>query len=173
MRLLFSFLLGLSIVLTGSLSLPEITLAAPPPEIAALPLVKNLFAGQSPDNLGLTNDRLSPCPSTSNCVVSQGDDTTHAILPIAYSVDTETAREYLLKVLAVVPSTTIVETGDNYIRSQSSSRLLGFIDDTEFYFPSNEKIIHLRSASRLGESDLGVNRRRLEQIRLALKDLKI
>ncbi len=47
------------------------------------------------------------------------------------------------------------------------------VDDVEFYFPANENVIHLRSASRVGESDLGVNRRRVEQIRLALRDLNI
>jgi uncharacterized protein (DUF1499 family) len=50
---------------------------------------------------------------------------------------------------------------------------MGFVDDTEFYFPPDEAIIHVRAAARLGESDLGVNRRRLEQIRLALKDLGV
>jgi uncharacterized protein (DUF1499 family) len=50
---------------------------------------------------------------------------------------------------------------------------MGFVDDLEFYFPREESVIHLRSAARLGESDLGVNRRRLEQIRLALKDLGV
>ncbi|WP_083886972.1 DUF1499 domain-containing protein [Nodosilinea nodulosa] len=50
---------------------------------------------------------------------------------------------------------------------------LGFVDDTEFYLPEKEPVIHVRAAARLGESDLGVNRRRLEQIRFALKDLDI
>ena len=73
--------------------------------------------------------------------------------------------------LGVVPRTTIIEETEDYIRVESSSRLLGFVDDAEFYLPADEKVIHVRSASRLGESDLGVNRRRLEQIRLAFKDL--
>jgi uncharacterized protein (DUF1499 family) len=50
---------------------------------------------------------------------------------------------------------------------------MGFVDDGEFYFPTEQNLIHMRSAARLGESDLGVNRRRLEQIRLALKDLGV
>jgi uncharacterized protein (DUF1499 family) len=56
---------------------------------------------------------------------------------------------------------------------KSTSRILGFVDDTEFYFPAGKPVIHGRAAARLGESDLGVNRRRLEQIRFALKDLSI
>jgi uncharacterized protein (DUF1499 family) len=67
----------------------------------------------------------------------------------------------------------VVEQTDNYIRAQSKSRIFKFIDDLEFYFPTDEQVIHLRSASRVGESDLGVNRRRLEQIRLALGDLNV
>ena len=63
-----------------------------------------------------------------------------------------------------------MEQTDDYIRTQSTSKIMGFVDDAEFYFPTDIKVIHWRSASRLGESDLGVNRRRLEQIRLAFND---
>jgi uncharacterized protein (DUF1499 family) len=62
---------------------------------------------------------------------------------------------------------------ERQIHAISKSRIFRFVDDVEFYFPANEPVIHLRSASRIGESDLGVNRRRVEQIRLALRDLKI
>jgi len=131
----------------------------------------SLFAGQIPNNLGVHSGLLQCCPSSTNCVVSQGADTLHKIEPISYTMETEKVKQLLLKVLTVVPRTTIVEQKDNYIRTESASALLGFIDDVEFYFPEEQKVIHLRSASRLGESDLGVNRRRLEQIRLAMEDL--
>jgi uncharacterized protein (DUF1499 family) len=65
------------------------------------------------------------------------------------------------------------EQTDDYIHALSKSRIFKFVDDVEFYLPPNESVIHLRSASRVGESDLGVNRRRVEQIRLALRDLNI
>ncbi|BAZ66536.1 hypothetical protein NIES4106_12880 [Fischerella sp. NIES-4106] len=123
--------------------------------------------------LGVTNDHLSSCPASNNCVVSQDADSKHAIDSIAYHVDRNTARETLLKVLSVVPRTEVIEQTDNYIHALSKSRIFKFVDDVEFYFPPNESVIHLRSASRVGESDLGVNRRRIEQIRLALLDLKI
>ena len=122
-------------------------------------------------NLGVNNGHLSACPDSPNCVVSQGGDEIHAIAPIAYDTDLDTARETLLKVLSVVPRTEIIEQTDNYILAESKSRIFGFIDDVEFYFPENESVIQMRSASRVGESDLGVNRRRLEQIRLAINDL--
>ncbi|MBW4685820.1 MAG: DUF1499 domain-containing protein [Komarekiella atlantica HA4396-MV6] len=123
--------------------------------------------------LGVNNGHLCSCPASNNCVVSQDGDSKHAIAPIAYHVDRDTARETLLKVLAVVPRTEVIEQTHNYIHALSKSRIFKFVDDVEFYFPSNESVIHLRSASRVGESDLGVNRRRGEQIRLALRDLNI
>ncbi|MDJ0651101.1 MAG: DUF1499 domain-containing protein [Xenococcaceae cyanobacterium MO_188.B19] len=124
-------------------------------------------------SLGVKDGYLSPCPETPNCVVSQKTDTIHEISPIEYHTDQATARATLLKVLTVVPRTTVTEQTENYIRAESKSRIFKFVDDLEFYFPDKEKVIHLRSASRVGESDLGVNRRRIEQIRLAVADLNI
>lgn len=173
---LFSFVLAGLIVLSGVLGLPSAATATrvmAPQSIAALPGFKALFAGTPPENLGVHDGKLSPCPDTSNCVVSQGADTGHAIAPITYTSDRDTARNTLLRVLSVVPRTSVVEQTDDYIRFESASRLMGFVDDGEFYFSPNEKVIHVRSAARLGESDLGVNRRRIEQIRLALADLGI
>ncbi|MEB3182721.1 MAG: DUF1499 domain-containing protein [Nostocaceae cyanobacterium] len=123
--------------------------------------------------LGVNNGHLTSCPASPNCVVSQNASPKQAIEPIIYHVDHDKAREILLKVLSVVPRTQVVEQTDNYIHALSKSRIFKFIDDVEFYLPANESVIHMRSASRIGESDLGVNRRRLEQIRLALRDLNI
>lgn len=164
----------LSLVLAGLLACTTLLTpawAAPVP--AALPGASGLFAGSTPDNIGLQDGRLAPCPDSPNCVVSQGSDLDHTIAPIQYQGDRETAREALLKVLSVVPNTKIVEQREDYIHTESSSKLLGFVDDGEFYLPAEENVIQVRSAARLGESDLGVNRRRLEQIRLALADLGV
>ena len=120
---------------------------------------------------GLNNGQLSPCPESPNCVVSQNGDEDHSIAAIPYTSDRATAKETLLKVLSVVPRTEIVEQTNNYIHAESTSRIFKFVDDAEFYFPKDEKVIEVRSASRVGESDLGVNRRRIEQIRLAMEDI--
>jgi len=138
--------------------------------LGALPGAARLFAGTPPD-LGVREGQLSPCPDSPNCVVSQNADADHAIAPLSYSKDRNTAREIVLKVLTVVPRTRVIEQTDDYIRFESSSRLLGFVDDGEFYFPTGDNVIQVRSAARAGESDLSVNRRRMEQIRLALQDL--
>ncbi|HHP7229676.1 MAG TPA: DUF1499 domain-containing protein [Xenococcaceae cyanobacterium] len=172
-----------------SLVSPNAALADTNYSLAALPIVKDIFAGTAPDNLGVKEGHLAACPTSPNCVVShrllrrkttetartvgQNGDESHSIEPIPYQSDRETAKATLLKVLSVVPRTEIVEQTDDYIRAESMSRIMGFIDDVEFYFPAETPVIQLRSASRLGESDLGVNRRRLEQIRLALADLAI
>jgi uncharacterized protein (DUF1499 family) len=121
----------------------------------------------------LSQGYLAPCPASPNCVVSQNADAEHAIEPITYHVDRDKAIATVLKVLTVVPRTEVIEQTDNYIHAISKSRIFKFVDDVEFYFPADEPVIHIRSASRVGESDLGVNRRRMEQIRLALGDLNI
>jgi uncharacterized protein (DUF1499 family) len=129
------------------------------------------FSGTPPTNLGVNNGHLSDCPATPNCVSSQVSDSVHYIEPISYNGDKELAKQVLIQVLNVVPNTVILEEKDNYIRTESASKIFGFVDDGEFYFPDDQKIIEVRYAARLGESDLGVNRRRLEQIRLALQEI--
>ena len=150
-----------SVILTGVLWL------------AAIPGFSQIFSGSVPQNLGVTDQQLAPCPDSPNCVSSQApaSDKEHYIAPLTYDGDRQTAKAQIIKILSVVPRTEIVEQTDDYIRAESTSRLMGFVDDLEFYFPPDQNIIEWRSASRLGESDLGVNRRRLEQIRLALADL--
>lgn len=123
--------------------------------------------------VGITENHLTSCPTSPNCVVSQNGDEKHAIEPIPYNGDRDRAKEILLKVITVVPRTEVVEQTDNYIHALSKSRIFKFTDDVEFYFPTDENVIHIRSASRVGDSDLGVNRRRMEQIRLAMQDLKV
>ncbi|WP_341528912.1 DUF1499 domain-containing protein [Nostoc sp. UHCC 0302] len=152
--LLWNITFVLFLTLAGSLILPNAS-----------------WAGYS--TLGVDSGHLSSCPASDNCVVSQNADPKHAIDPITYHLDRNQVRETLLKVLTVVPRTEVVEQTDNYIHALSKSRIFKFVDDVEFYFPPNESVIHLRSASRVGDSDFGVNRRRVEQIRLALRDLNI
>ena len=132
-----------------------------------------IFTASAIAAIGLDNGHLSACPSSPNCVVSQNGDEKHAVEPIAYQGDRATAKETLLKVLSVVPRTEVIEDIDNYIHAESTSRIFKFVDDAEFYFPEDENVIQVRSAARVGESDLGVNRRRIEQIRLAMQDLGV
>lgn len=125
----------------------------------------------SPGAHGSTFDRqqkrFAPCPDSPNCVSTQAPptDNTHAIAPIAYTGEREAAQQRLLAVIQAMPDTTIITAEREYIYVEFRSRLLRFVDDVEFYLDDTAKLIHFRSASRLGRGDLGVNRRRMEEIR--------
>lgn len=147
---------------------PAFAVSLSPSPMASLPFLGTLFAGSRPSTLGVKDGQLAPCPSSPNCVVSQGNpDTEHAIAPIAYSGDTASALAKLEAVITEMPRTAIIEKNDAYLYAEFTSKLMGYVDDVEFYLNPTESVIHVRSASRLGESDLGVNRKRIEAIRAA------
>jgi len=135
--------------------------------IAAIPGLSNLFAGSRPKTLGVQdNGGLAPCPESPNCVVSREDaDADHAIAPLVYTTDPATAMAHLKQVLQAQPRTEIITETENYLYAEARSRLMGFVDDVEFYLDAPKSVIQVRSASRLGQSDLGVNRDRIETIR--------
>lgn len=122
-------------------------------------------SGTSPSNLGLEEGRLASCPKSPNCVSTQSTDAKHAIDPIVYTASMEEARERLEQIVRAMPRTKVVRREEDYIYLECSSRLFRFVDDVEFWFDDANKLIHFRSASRKGYSDLGVNRKRVEQIR--------
>lgn len=122
-------------------------------------------SGTSPSNLGLKEGRLAPCPNSPNCVSTQSTDAKHGIDPIVYTTSMEEARDSLEKIVRAMPRTKVVRQEEDYMHLECSSRLLRFVDDVEFWFDDANKVIHCRSASRKGYSDLGVNRKRVEQIR--------
>jgi uncharacterized protein (DUF1499 family) len=123
------------------------------------------FAEGRAPHLGLFNGNLKQCPGTPNCVSSQADDPEHAIAPLVYSESRSEAYARLKKVLTEMKRTTIVTENEDYLYAESRSLIFRFVDDVEFYFPAAQKVIHVRSASRVGSSDLGVNRKRVEEIR--------
>lgn len=128
-----------------------------------------LFPGRRPDDIGVRGGRLKPVPSSPNAVSSQapkGDD--HAIEPLTYRGRPDAAIVALEGIIAALPRTRVVVRKDDYLHAECESALLGFVDDLEFYLPPEGGVIHVRSASRLGHSDLGVNRRRVEEIRARL-----
>lgn len=131
------------------------------------------LANELTNKTRLVNGHLLPCPADVSCVVSFGEESKSYIEPIPYHIELNQAREILLKVLTVVPRTRVIETTDDYIKAEAKGKFFGGIDELEFYFPPNQSVIELRSASCDRNFDLGLNRRRLEQIRLALKELNI
>ena len=127
-----------------------------------------IFSGKRPTDLGLSNGRLKPPPSSPNAVSSQATDADHRVEPLAYAGTRERALASLRAIVEHTPRTRIVEANPDYLYVEYTSALMGFVDDVEFYFPPNEKLVHVRSASRLGYRDFGVNRNRIEAIRLRL-----
>lgn len=126
------------------------------------------FAGKRPTNLGVQNGRLMSCPSTPNCVCSYDQDDQHKIEPLTYRSAPTEAMAALKRVIQAMERTQIMTESENYLYAEFTSKLMGYVDDVEFYLDAAAGVIQVRSASRLGKSDLGVNRQRIEQIRAAL-----
>ncbi len=123
------------------------------------------------NDLGLTPEgMLTPCPSSPNCVSSDAADDAHRIAPLSFGSEPADAWQALIEHLESTPEYTIVERGDGYLRAEARTRLLRFVDDVEFHLRPEAGEIAMRSASRVGYSDLGANRRRLERLRSALDD---
>lgn len=128
------------------------------------------LAARRPAGLGLHDGRLRPCPATPNCVCScaePGDD--HAVAPLAFTGDADAAWVRLGEVLAEQPRTVVITETDAYRHVECTSLLFRFVDDLELHLDRAAKVIHVRSASRVGRSDLGANRRRVEAIRSAFE----
>ncbi len=124
-----------------------------------------------PDNLGLKNQLFYPCPGTPNCVSSQEKNLEHRIQPITFEDSLELAKDRLHRVINSMNGTRILTQDVLYWHVEFSTQLLRFIDDVEFYFDGSQSLIHVRSASRQGYWDLGVNRRRVETIRSKFEEL--
>jgi len=122
-------------------------------------------SGIIPSKLGVKDGKLAPCPNKPNCVSSQTDDPTHKIDPITYKSSRAQAHAILIDVIKNLKRTKIVVEKDDYVYAEFTSAIFRFVDDVEFYFDKNKNVIHVRSASRLGYSDMGVNRKRIEQVR--------
>jgi len=126
-------------------------------------LVLNGCAGDRPQNLGVHDGRLSACPASPNCVVSQAADEQHRIAPLAFSGEPDAALARLKRLLGGRSDTRIIEEQAGYLRVEFHTTL--FVDDGEFLLDPGQHAFQLRSASRLGHSDLGKNRSRIEEIR--------
>lgn len=121
-------------------------------------------AGRQPENLGINKDQLRDCPEKPNCVSSQAQDEAHSLPVFRYQGDKKAAFKRLKAIVTSMDGMTLITENDTYLHIECKSAVLGFVDDLEFYF-SEENVIQVRSASRLGYSDFGVNRKRVEKLR--------
>ena len=147
--------------------------------LVALPLLAGQLgwlSGKVPAGLGVHDGRLKPPSSMRNSVSSQAD--LHAgtealvdyarIAPLAGGSDPGATMARLRTVIEAMPGARVVEARPDYLYVQFETRWLRFVDDAEFWASGREGAIHVRSASRMGRDDYGVNRERIEQIRAAL-----
>ena len=133
----------------------------------SLPLVLSVSmfgcSGTRPADLGIKDGRLRPCPDSPNCVSSMpGEDTEHSVAPLSASL------AEVRQALQGMERVTIVTDNETYLHAEFTSQIMGFVDDVEFTVDANESVVHVRSASRLGYSDMGVNRKRVETLRALL-----
>jgi uncharacterized protein (DUF1499 family) len=130
------------------------------PLLLILSLALFQLVGPVPPELGVHNGALAPCPSPAHCA--------RADWAVA---DPGSALALLVPVVQAMPRTTLVEQGDGYLHATVSSALFGFVDDLELYADQAHGLLQARSVSRLGDSDLGVNGRRLNAVKAALEPI--
>lgn len=140
-----------------------------------LPMILAVFgltncSGVRPGHVNIDSGELAPCPSSPNCVSTVATGAKHRIEPISYSGNQEEAMEKLVAVVNSMKRAEIVERKGDYLYVEFTTATWRFVDDVEFYLDDGEKLIHFRSASRVGHSDLGVNRKRMEKIRLKFRN---
>lgn len=127
------------------------------------------LAGRRPSNLGVSGTQLAPCKASPNCVSSDASDPVHYVAPLALCGEQSEGWNAIRQLVSSWPRTRIVTATDDYLHAECRSALLGFVDDLELHLRPEPGVVAVRSASRLGYSDLGVNRRRVENLRAALK----
>jgi uncharacterized protein (DUF1499 family) len=128
-----------------------------------------MFSWKRPANLGVTNGRLAPCKRTPNCVSSQADpqDREHYITPISF----RGTMDELRRAVQSMARATLINAERNYLYAEFRTRVMRYVDDVELYYDERAGLVQLRSASRLGRRDFGVNRKRIEELRSRLRTI--
>ena len=124
-------------------------------------------------SVGLVGGKLRPCPDRPNCVGSQESSGDRRVEPIPYQTSAEEAKEAIHRAMGEVPRSRLAAESEQYLHFTVTSSLFRFVDDVEFLIDDQKKLIDVRSASRVGYSDMGVNRNRVEEIRAKLAELGI
>ena len=150
---LMRFAMGLVLTLAGA--------------IAILAILARVV--KSPDNLGVRDGKLAPCPNSPNCVSTQSGDPRHQIDPIPYTTSLAEARATLLEIVRSMDRTKIVSQTFSYIHAEFRTKGIGYVDDVEFFLDEQSRLIHFRSSARLPYYDWEVNRERMESIRAAFE----
>ena len=122
-------------------------------------------SSKMPDNLGLNDGNFAQCPESPNCVYSKATDSEHKIAPIAAHGGEDKVMVDLSNSIESMQGGKVIEIKGPYLYAQFTSKIMRFIDDLECYYDKDNGLIQIRSASRIGYSDLGANRKRVEELR--------
>jgi uncharacterized protein (DUF1499 family) len=114
---------------------------------------------------GEATHTLAPCPASPNCVSSQAVNREHFTEPLRFTGDAALAWNHLKSALDTESRLTVIQDTGSYLHAEARSLVFRFVDDIEYVLDPGENMIQVRSASRVGYSDFGVNRRRVERIR--------
>ena len=130
-----------------------------------------VFSWKRPDNLGVKDGRLAPPKPTPNCVSSQAEpaDAEHFIAPIPFKGDAPAAMAAVRAAVGSMRGATVIRQEGGYLYAEYRTKIMRYVDDVEFLFDGKAGVIHVRSASRLGRRDFGVNRARVESLRARIE----
>jgi uncharacterized protein (DUF1499 family) len=130
-----------------------------------------MFSGKRPDNLGVQDGRLASCGRRLNCVSSQADpgDAQRYVAPIQVKGAAAEAIAAARRAVESMQRARVVRAEGNYLHAEFRSKLMGYVDDVELTYDAQAGVLHVRSASRLGQRDYGVNRARVAALRARLK----
>lgn len=122
-------------------------------------------SGGAPAAGGVRGGDLLPCPNTPNCISTADQRAKYSISPLAYQGTRDQAIDQLKRIVEEIHDTKLHQQREGYLWWECNSQLFKFVDDLEMYLPAQEQLIYIRSASRFGYSDFGVNRERVEKIK--------
>lgn len=131
--------------------------------------IAGILQPESPDAADRIPDSLKECPGSPNCVSSEPADPKHRVDPFRLKGDPAKSWPAIIRVVRSMPRTEVVSATDQYIRTECKSRIFRFVDDLELLLKPAAGIVSVRSASRSGYYDFGVNRKRIEYLRQALR----
>lgn len=120
-------------------------------------------------DIGIRDAKLTPCPTSPNCVSSDDHDPEHQTAPFAVEGSASEVWTTARSLVAALPRTEIVKSTSDYLHAECRSAMFGFIDDLELHLRPEEGVIAVRSAARSGKYDFGVNRKRIERLRAELQ----
>lgn len=122
-----------------------------------------------PERTGVIRGRLAPCPDAPRCVTSDAENPDRRVPPFRIDGDPDDAWAAAVEAVAALPRTRIVERTSDYLHAECRSAVFRFVDDLELHLRPAEGVIAVRSASRVGYYDFGVNRRRVANLRASLR----